>query len=203
MEKQAHWNRVYTTREDTAVSWYQERPEVSLRLIDGRMPSAGRIVDVGGGASRLVDGLLARGHDVCVLDLAEAALAQARRRLGAQADRVDWVVADVTRWRPGRCFDLWHDRAVFHFLTAESDRQAYAEAMAAAVAPGGHAVIGTFALNGPEKCSGLPICRYDGDGLADEFAGGFDLVEALTDEHRTPGGTVQPFQFVVLRRKRL
>lgn len=200
MDRQTHWQTVYVNRAETAVSWFQERPETSLRLIDGRMPASGRIVDVGGGASRLVDGLLARGHDVCVVDLAEAALDQARRRLGPQAARVDWVVGDITRWRPERPFDLWHDRAVFHFLIEERERRAYAEVMAAAVVPGGHAVIGTFAWDGPEKCSGLPVRRYDRDSLAGEFAGDFVLVEALREDHRTPGGGVQPFQYVVLRR---
>ncbi len=191
-----HWQRVYAAKGEAEVSWFQASPEPSLRLMAaaGLVPGQA-VVDVGGGASRLVDALLGLGCRVCVLDLAAAALAQAQARLGDRAAAVDWMVADVTRWVPARRFDLWHDRAVFHFLVDEDDRRAYAAVMAAAVAPGGQAVVATFGLDGPERCSGLPVRRYDAAGMAAEFAPAFRLVEALSDRHRTPAGAVQSFQF--------
>lgn len=200
MDRQAHWQNVYVSKEDTSVSWFQERPATSLRLIEGHAQPGAHIIDVGGGASRLVDHLVALGYRVTVLDIAEAALAKARTRLGDAAATVDWVTADITRWRPAAPMDVWHDRAVFHFLTEDEDRRAYAAAMAAGVARGGHAILGTFALDGPERCSGLPVCRYDANGLAAQFADAFTLVDECREEHRTPAGTAQRFQFSVLRR---
>lgn len=200
MDRQAHWQGVYSSKDETSVSWFQERPATSIQLIGGCSQPGASIVDVGGGASRLVDHLIDTGYRVTVLDIAEAALAKPRSRLGARASEVDWVNSDVTKWRSMNQFDVWHDRAVFHFLTDEQDRRAYADTMAAAVKAGGHAVVGTFALNGPEQCSGLPVCRYDPKGLAAEFAPDFALIDELTEEHLTPGGNVQRFQFSVLRR---
>lgn len=203
MDRQAHWQGVYETKAETEVSWFQERPATSLALIaaTGLGPVA-RMVDVGGGASRLVDHLVEMGwRSVTVLDIAEAALERAQRRLGERANLVQWLVADVTAWSVPPSFDLWHDRAVFHFLTEPADRAAYAKTMAAAVPSGGHAIIGTFALDGPERCSGLPIQRYDADGLAGQFAGHFDLVEARMEDHLTPAGKVQKFQFCQLLRR--
>ncbi|MCR6630674.1 MAG: class I SAM-dependent methyltransferase [Magnetospirillum sp.] len=199
MDRQAHWQGVYASKDETSVSWFQERPATSLALLECAKPGA-RIVDVGGGASRLVDHLLERGYDVTVLDIAGAALEKAKARLGEAAAKVRWVTADITRWKSPAPMDVWHDRAVFHFLTEEGDRRAYADAMAAALPSGGHAVIGTFAADGPERCSGLPVCRYDAKGLAAQFAASFRLVDELAEEHRTPGGNVQRFQFIVLRR---
>jgi SAM-dependent methyltransferase len=159
------------------------------------------IVDVGGGASRLVDDLLARGfHDLEVLDLSAEALAVAQRRLGRRAAQVRWTVADVTRFEPTRSYDLWHDRAVFHFLVRPEARAAYVRAMTRAVRPGGQAIVATFAPDGPERCSGLPVVRYDEGALVDALGPAFRRVEHLRHEHGTPAGRVQPFTFVRLQR---
>lgn len=200
LDRQAHWQDVYTRKAENEVSWYQATPDVSLALIEAATSPGAAIVDVGGGASRLVDALIGRGYDVTVVDIADAALATAQERLGGQAAAARWVAADVTRWRPERTFDLWHDRAVFHFLTEADDRRAYEAVMAAALPTGGHAVIGTFAADGPERCSGLPVRRYDPQDLAAEFRNHFTPVRDLRHDHVTPGGTVQKFQFTVLRK---
>ena len=201
-DRQAHWQGVYQTKEETAVSWFQEVPETSVRLIRAAdMGPDARIIDVGGGASRLVDALIEVGFTrVAVLDIAEAALAKTRNRLGERAARVQWLAADITRWtQPGQ-FDIWHDRAVFHFLTEPSDRAAYASVMAEAVATGGQAIIATFAVDGPEMCSGLPVRRYDADNLAAQFAPHFRMLDHETESHRTPSGKLQRFQFCRLAR---
>lgn len=202
MDRQAHWQRVYESKDEGEVSWFQERPASSLDLIvRSGIDKSAAIIDVGGGASRLVDHLLDAGYvDVTVLDIADAALAKTRARLGARAEAVGWHAADITEWTPPRHFDLWHDRAVFHFLTEATDRKAYVATMAAAVRVGGQAIIGTFALDGPERCSGMPIRRYDADSLMAEFGQDYRLVETQTEDHVTPGGTVQKFQFCRLRR---
>lgn len=200
MERRDHWQNVYETKAESSVSWFQETPETSLRLIGQHAAPGASVIDIGGGASRLVDHLLDRGYGVAVLDIAEAALDKSRHRLGDRQARVEWIAADITLWKPAKAFDVWHDRAVFHFLTEAVDRQAYAQAMAAGVKPGGMAVIGTFALNGPERCSGLPVCRYDAAGLAAQFAEHFRLIGKLAETHRTPGGSAQNFQFAILAR---
>jgi SAM-dependent methyltransferase len=201
--RQVHWDRVYTTKAETEVSWFQERPAISLDLLQaaGATPRSA-IIDIGGGASRLVDALVALGYkDVTVLDIAGAALDAARVRLGQIAASVRWVVADVTRWQPDRRYDLWHDRATFHFLVDEADRRAYVDTMRRALASGGHAVIGIFALDGPERCSGLPIVRYDAASLRATLGPDFALVESRCEEHRTPAGATQSFNFGLFRRR--
>ncbi len=197
MDRHAHWQDVYRTKPETEVSWFQERPESSLELIQRTgVGHTAAIIDIGGGASRLVDHLLDQGFTrLTVLDIAEAALTRAQERLGERAGRVSWVAADVTQWKPGATFDLWHDRAVFHFLTDAADRRTYADTMAAALPAGGQAIVGTFAADGPEKCSGLPVCRYAAEALAAEFAPQFHLLGTLTEDHLTPAGKVQKFQF--------
>jgi len=203
LSRQAHWQNVYSTRGEREVSWFQERPAVSLDLIRaaGATP-ASSVIDIGGGASRLVDALLADGFGaVTVLDISEAALSAARQRLGSKAAAVTWIVADVTAWEPTQVYDLWHDRAVLHFLTDAADRAAYVARLGKALRPGGHAVIGTFALDGPERCSGLPVVRYDGKGLADLLGPNFMLIDTRTDAHQTPMGGVQRFQFSLFRRR--
>jgi SAM-dependent methyltransferase len=202
MDRHAHWQGVYESKAETEVSWHQDHPTASMKLIaDAGLPKDAGIVDVGGGASRLVDCLIEDGRtNIAVLDIAPAALERARRRLGERAALVNWLVADVTRWTPPAHFDLWHDRAVFHFLTHASDRAAYATAMARAVPAGGCAIVGTFALDGPERCSGLPIRRYDAESLVAEFAPHFQLVASMTEDHITPAGKVQRFQFCRFRR---
>jgi trans-aconitate methyltransferase len=202
ISRTAHWENVYTTKGEREVSWFQESPAPSLELIDrvGANP-ASDIIDIGGGASRLVDALIERGFSaVSVLDLSEAALAAAKARLGERAARVQWFASDVTRWEPPQFFDIWHDRAAFHFLTEARDRAAYLSRLRRAVRPGGHAIIATFAPDGPERCSGLPVMRYDAAGLARTLGEGFALVEARSHQHTTPWHSVQQFQFSVFRR---
>jgi SAM-dependent methyltransferase len=199
----AHWQNVYATKPETAVSWFEERPEVSLELIDSTgLGREARVVDIGAGASRLVDALVTRGQAaVTALDVSAGALEITKQRLGAAADRVTWVVSDVLTWRPSEAaYDTWHDRAAFHFLTAPEDQAAYARLMARAVRRGGFAIIGTFAPDGPERCSGLPVARHDADDLSRLFAADFALVQTRRHEHHTPGGAVQKFQFCVFRR---
>jgi SAM-dependent methyltransferase len=198
----AHWENVYRSRGEQEVSWFQETSSISLELI--RLAAATRhsaIVDIGGGASRLVDALVDEGYAaVTVLDLSQAALAATRGRLGQAAAGVTWIVADVTRWNPIQRYDLWHDRAAFHFLTDAADRAAYLACLREALRPGGHAIIATFALDGPERCSGLPVIRYDAASLGKMLGSAFDLVETRRHDHQTPMGTIQRFQFSVFRR---
>ena len=203
LSRQAHWQGVYTTKGEREVSWFQESPAISLELIKAAgAPPRTSIVDVGGGASRLPDALLEAGYeDVTVLDVSEAALAASRSRLGARANRVHWVASDVTTWEPSRHFDVWHDRAVLHFLTEAADRTAYVQRVHKALRSGGTVIIGTFALDGPEKCSGLPVVRYDAGSLGKTLGGSFALVESRRHEHATPWGSTQRFQFSVFRRK--
>lgn len=198
----AHWDTVYGSKAEDAVSWFQESPKTSLELL-AALPLAPScsLVDVGGGASRLVDALLVRGgFDVTVLDVAAEGLAHAQRRLGRQADAVHWVTADVTRWQPRVRYDVWHDRAVFHFLVDTEDREHYRAVLADAVVEGGHVVLATFAADGPEQCSGLPVQRYDADALQAELGAGWERVAARRQVHRTPWGSDQPFTWLVLRR---
>jgi 2-polyprenyl-3-methyl-5-hydroxy-6-metoxy-1,4-benzoquinol methylase len=202
-ERRSHWQNVYLNKGEQQVSWTQFDPQPSLGLIekfaDGRSAS---IVDIGGGASRLVDALLAHGFAaITVLDLSEAALQSARARLGEQGASVQWIAADVTAWQPPQAFDIWHDRAAFHFLVDAGDRAAYIERLHDGVKPGGHAIIATFAADGPEKCSGLPVQRYDPESLSRTIGSAFDLVEHRSHRHVTPWGAEQSFQFSVLRRR--
>lgn len=202
VNRKSHWETVYTTKSENEVSWFQENPAPSLELIGLARPTPeSAIVDIGGGASRLVDSLLDRGFShVTVLDISEAALEAARTRLGERASQVQWIVADVTKWHPARTFDLWHDRAAFHFLTDPTDRSAYVTGMRQVVKPGGHVIIGTFATDGPEKCSGLPVNRYDEAGLAGELGEGFELTGSRRHDHSTPWNSSQRFLFCVFRR---
>ena len=200
-QRREHWERVYATKGDAELSWFQAKPEVSLGLIDGLGERPRRVVDVGGGQSLLAGELLDRGvEEVAVVDVSGAALARARERLGARGARVKWVEADVLEVGDLGKVDLWHDRAVFHFLTDAEERRRYAGAMARAVEVGGRAIVATFALDGPEKCSGLPVCRFDAAGLGRAFAPEF-VVEGFAEEaHATPWGKVQKFVYVVMRR---
>ncbi|MCK1453567.1 class I SAM-dependent methyltransferase [Bradyrhizobium sp. 35] len=197
LDRQAHWQSVYATKAEREVSWFQEDPAPSLDLIAeaGISANAG-IIDVGGGASRLVDGLLERGFSrIAILDLSAEALEAAKERLGPRGDAVAWIVADVTTWNPPDTYDLWHDRAAFHFLTDPADREAYVACLKKAVRPGGHVIIATFAPDGPERCSGLPIVRYDPEALSATLGPYFDLVGSRRHDHVTPGGNTQRFQF--------
>lgn len=203
MTDSAHWQQVYQTRPIDATSWYQPRAEPSLSLIRDACPAPdAAIVDVGGGASTLIDGLLGSGYtDLTVLDIAAASLEQARARLGDAATRVDWQVGDVTRhtW-PHRRFDLWHDRAVFHFLTGHRERDAYIERLHQALDVNGHLVIATFADDGPAQCSGLDVQRYDETTLAETLGPGLRCLSTRREHHRTPAGRTQSFLYGVFRK---
>lgn len=202
MSDAAHWDEAYDRLGSTGVSWFQRSPDVSRRLVERLDVSPGSsIIDVGGGESTLVDTLLEGGaDDVSVLDLSAIALAGARMRLGAEAGRVRWIRGDVRGWEPDHAYAVWHDRALFHFMVTPPDIAAYLRAARAAVALGGHMVMGTFAADGPTRCSGLPVARYAPDDLAATVGDDFSLIDCEREEHRTPSGTVQAFTWVTLRR---
>lgn len=202
MQDESHWSEVYRTKPSDSVSWYQPSPEPSLRALERfGVPSSTSLIDVGGGASNLVDALIERGwFDLSVLDIAAPALEVAKARLGEAAARVQWQVADITSWVPGRSYDVWHDRAVFHFLTGADQRAAYRRALHLGGAPGGLIIMATFALDGPERCSGLPIQRYDPAGLSRELGTAFELVGDWREEHMTPAGGRQAFNWCAFRR---
>ena len=200
--RQAHWDSAYATKGEKGVSWFEDVPVLSLDLIRQLGATAqSSLVDIGGGASRLVDALLRDGmRDVAVLDLSATALDAAKARLGAAADDVEWIAADVTVWETKRVYDFWHDRATFHFLTEPDNRSAYIERLHAALKPQGYAIIATFAPDGPERCSGLPVSRYDSATLAGVVGPPFRLVDQRRHVHTTPWGSTQAFQFSVLQR---
>lgn len=195
MDRKEHWERVYNERGPAEVSWHQEDPRLSLSLVEqAGLERESPILDAGGGSSRLVDHLRARGFsDVTVLDLSRRAMDYARERLGDDAERIDWIEGDVTALDLERHFALWHDRAVFHFLTEPAERAAYRSALNRAVPEGGYAIVATFAPDGPEKCSGLPVVRYSPEGLAEELGEEWELVATAGEMHVTPGGKEQSF----------
>ena len=197
MDRHEHWQRVYTTKGEHHVSWFESVPAVSLRLIEaaGLTPET-CVLDVGGGDSRLVDYLAARGLDcLAVLDVSEAALERAQRRLGERATLPIWIAADVTSDWSLTPMDIWHDRAAFHFLVDVSDRAHYVRHLRETLKLNGSAIIATFALDGPERCSGLPVSRYSPATLAAELGDGFALVESEPHSHQTPSGVLQSFQY--------
>jgi hypothetical protein len=191
-----HWDHRYSGAGATGVSWYQPEPAMSLALIDRlHMAKDAPVIDVGGGASLLVDRLVARGYtDLTVLDVSSTALEIARRRLD-DAVRVRWLHENILTWEPERRYALWHDRAVFHFLTNAGERAKYLTTMRQALSDSGTVIIGTFASDGPERCSGLPVARYDAADL-ERLLEGFTVVESSREEHVTPGGIVQPFTWI-------
>jgi hypothetical protein len=202
-ERHRHWNEVYATKGEADVSWYQARPTLSLKLIGAHVAKrSASVIDVGGGTSRLVDGLLAEGYsDLTVLDVSTAALSKSKQRIGARSSTVHWIVADVTRWTPHRCWQVWHDRAVFHFLTTTADQDAYLTALHRGTELGSVLVMATFALDGPERCSGLPVQRYSPETLGARLGGGYQLLDSKQDIHLTPGRTIQKFNYAVFVRQ--
>jgi SAM-dependent methyltransferase len=204
VNREEHWQKVYQTRAADAVSWYRPQLAMSLELLElAGLSTESRLIDVGGGASTLVDDLVARGlKGITVLDVSESGLAVARQRLGERARNVTWLVTDLLQAElPEGGFDLWHDRAVLHFLTDASDAARYAAVAARAVSIGGHAVIGGFAPDGPEKCSGLPVARRSGDAIAAILAPAFRLLATRAERHITPAGAEQSFAYALLRRE--
>lgn len=202
LSPQAHWDGVYARRDLRQVSWYEPAPEISLALngqagIDRDAP----IVDVGGGASGLAAALLADGYtDITVADISTASLQAAKMTLGADAERVHWIPADVRSHDFGRCYDLWHDRAVFHFMVSTADRDAYLDTLRRTLAPGGHAIFATFGPAGPTQCSGLPTSRYDARELTRLLGADFHTVASRLHEHTTPSGEQQQFLYLLAHR---
>ena len=204
MSSKAHWEDVYTTKLADTVSWFQPHAALSLEMIrDTGMPRSADIIDVGGGASTLVDDLAANGYmALTVLDLSEAALEKSKARLGARGAHIRWLAGDITQADlPERGYDVWHDRAAFHFLVEPNDRKAYIDRLLHAVKPGGHVVIATFADDGPLRCSGLRVARYSPNALSAELGAPFELIEHRREAHRTPSGAMQAFVYCRWRKR--
>jgi 2-polyprenyl-3-methyl-5-hydroxy-6-metoxy-1,4-benzoquinol methylase len=203
IDRKAHWDSVYSTKGDTGVSWHQSEPRLSIELIRSVAPPArGRIIDVGGGASVLVDRLLDLPFEkITVLDISETALGKAGARLGERAGEVDWIAVDVTEAQTLGTFDVWHDRAVFHFLTDAADRRKYANLARQTVPEGGHLIIASFADDGPRRCSDLDVCRYNADTMAAELGEGFSFVREARETHTTPSRSSQAFFYGVFMRQ--
>ncbi|MHB1156302.1 MAG: class I SAM-dependent methyltransferase [Phycisphaerales bacterium] len=199
MNRKDHWENIYATKQDAQVSWTQSDPRTSLQLIGEVCPS-GRVIDIGGGTSILADRLVDGDYHVVILDISQAALDRSRLRLGPRGEQVQWIAADVTQAPDLGTVDLWHDRAVFHFLTEPADRATYVALLARTVRPGGHVVIATFALDGPAKCSGLDVQRYDAASLAATLGNDFALLKSEPEIHQTPWGKPQSFQYSLFRR---
>ncbi len=195
--RKSHWESIYAKTIPTEVGWYQVEPAVSLELIASTgVGHADKIIDVGGGASVLVDKLLCQGfQDLTVLDVSSKALDYAKERLGSEAEAVKWIEADVTKFELPEKYDLWHDRAVFHFLTEENDRKKYVQNMEEALNPGGHVIIVAFSIDGPLKCSGLNVERYSPEKMKNELGDSFELVKATDEGHMTPGGKEQKYTY--------
>jgi 2-polyprenyl-3-methyl-5-hydroxy-6-metoxy-1,4-benzoquinol methylase len=203
METKVHWENIHQTKTPLQVSWYQEHPRLSLEFIRRTgVGRNGRIIDIGGGISTLVDDLLQEGFQhITVLDISAAALQVAQERLGERATAVTWLEADITQANLSyQTYDVWHDRAVFHFLTQRPDRQRYIQTTRHAVKPGGHVIMATFATDGPTHCSGLEVSRYSPDSLHDEFGDDFRLVDSTREVHTTPFGTEQKFIYCYCRK---
>ena len=202
MDTQTHWEKIYTEKTPDAVSWYRPHLETSLALIEKTAAGiSASVIDVGGGESTLVDDLLARGYtSITVLDISQTAIDANRKRLGEASQGVHWLVADITKVDLQlSAYDVWHDRAVFHFLTSPSDRLAYGRQVARAVKTGGHVIVSTFGPEGPARCSGLDVVRYDAESLHKEFGVHFRLLNSCKEMHRTPFGTVQQFLYCLCR----
>ena len=201
MERREHWENIHATKASDEVSWFEVNPQISFDLIESVSPERGSVIDVGGGQSFLVDKLLSAGYErVAVLDISSAALESTKERLAEQAGGVAWIHADVTKATDLGTFDVWHDRAVFHFLTDDSDRRAYVDRLTQTLPIGGHFVIGTFGIGGPEKCSGLEIRQYDAEIMQATLGSHFELVRTLDHVHVTPADKEQEFFFGVFRR---
>ena len=201
-DRQAHWEQVYSEKTPTEVSWFQSHPQQSLELVNtAAIDKTARIIDVGGGASTLVDFLLDAGYqNIAVLDIAQAAIEQAKRRLGERASKVVWIKEDVTAFSADEAFDIWHDRAVLHFLTGRDEQKKYVAVLRRTLKPGGQAVIAAFNLEGPDKCSGLGIVRYSAETMSALLGCAFQLIETLTEEHATPRGSSQSFVYCRFRK---
>lgn len=201
--RKSHWENIYQTKGQNEVSWYQERPVVSLDFIEkSKLPLDAKIIDIGGGDGFLVDCLLELGYsDITVLDISETALIKAKQRLGNKADLIKWIVTDITSFEPEEQYDLWHDRAVFHFLIHEEDINIYTEIVDKTIKANGILIVGTFSENGPKKCSGIEIKQYSEEGLTQQFEHRFYKENSLISNHTTPFDTIQNFTFCSFRKK--
>jgi len=201
-DRKAHWQKIYEEMDASEVSWFQAEPSISLELINNcDLNPSDSIIDVGGGAAVLIDCLMHRGYSrLAVLDISVAALEASKRRLGIEANRIEWITSDITAFRPPEQFALWHDRAVFHYLTDSNDRKNYVAVLRQALRPGGHLIIASFAIGGPEKCSGLPVVQYDSRKLLAELGPAFRLVEERAESHVTPAQRMQKFVYFRLTR---
>lgn len=202
VDKCEHWENVYQTKSSTEVSWYEPDPVQSFdRIVEAAGDAPGRVIDIGGGQSFLVDRLLEAGYtQVAVLDISQTAIEATKRRLAQRASQVEWIVADITDCDSLGKFDIWHDRAVFHFITDLGDRMRYIELLKRSLPIGGHFIVGTFAKGGPEKCSGLPICQYDAPRIQAELGAAFEPIKCSEYQHTTPSGKLQLFFYGVFRR---
>lgn len=201
-DNRSHWDRTYIAKGDD-VSWYQPGPSRSLDMIRFAAPmQSAQIIDIGAGASRLADNLLVAGYsELTLLDVSDVALGRTRERIGNASDKIVWIVADVTQWKPTQTWDIWHDRAVFHFLIDKTAQDSYIAALKQATKPGSRVILSTFALTGPEKCSGLPVQRYSAGTLANRLGPDFAIYTQETEQHRTPFGTTQDFIYAGFRRR--
>lgn len=202
-QRKNHWEQIYQTKKLNEVSWFQEVPEISLQLIEElKLPLSAKIIDVGGGDSLLADHLIELGYTaVSVLDISQAAIDRAKNRLGDRASKIRWIVSDILTFQADEKYDLWHDRAAFHFLNSEPDIQQYCHLAQTSIAVGGFLTIGTFSDRGPEKCSGISISKYSVPALSERFADGFDCIKGLNVDHSTPSQAIQNFTFCTFRRK--
>jgi SAM-dependent methyltransferase len=203
-QDKTHWENIYRTKQSQEVSWTQEVPKISLDFVRSfKLPKTASIIDIGGGDSKLVDFLLDAGYEaLTVLDISSTALERAKQRLGSRADKIKWVEQDIIKLEPTTRFDLWHDRATFHFLTTAEQINRYLSIARKSIKEGGYAVIGTFSADGPEKCSGLPVRRYDEQTLTAEFSTGFKKISCIREDHITPFQTKQNFLFCSFQRVR-
>lgn len=201
-DRKKHWEQIYQTKQLNEVSWYQPTPDTSLNFFDQfKIPKEAKIIDVGGGDSLLVDHLLDRGYaDITVLDISESALLRAKLRLGDQAARVKWIIADAASFLPAEQYDFWHDRAAFHFLTQEKEIENYINNVQKSIKPSGILVIGTFSEQGPKKCSGIEIKQYSEDSMTNRLKPFFEKIECISVEHKTPFDTIQQFVFCSFRK---
>lgn len=201
-DRRRHWDAVYAEKTERQLSWHQDDPSPSLELFDASgLSRDASVIDMGAGTSRFAASLIARGiDDITVLDISGVALENARQQIGQAGKKITWVEADITSWVPSRQYDLWHDRAVFHFLTDEDDRTAYMAALWQALKPRGFAIIATFAPDGPERCSGLPVVRYSPPGLGRTLGSRYELISHLSHQHKTPWGSPQSFQFSLFQK---
>ncbi|MCC5917192.1 MAG: class I SAM-dependent methyltransferase [Cryomorphaceae bacterium] len=195
LDRKTHWENIYQTKNTLEVSWFQKHPKTSINLI-GTGNETKKIIDVGGGDSHLVDHLLKLGfQDITVLDISKKAIESAKKRLGEKAEKVKWIVSDITNFIPTEKYDIWHDRAAFHFLTDESEIKKYIQTVQSSINPGGTVIMGTFSTAGPTKCSGIEIKQYTPDSLTERFTPFFNLDKHLTEDHKTPSGKTQNFVF--------